>query len=418
MSEAIIKVDRISKSYRIGETMRHDTLRDLLSASFSGLLRKQKKKNPDQDDFVWALKDVSFELKRSEVVGIIGRNGAGKSTLLKILSRITEPTKGRVEICGRIGSLLEVGTGFHPELTGRENIYMNGAVLGMSKREIDRKLDEIIAFTEISKFIDTPVKRYSSGMYVRLTFAVAAYLETEILLVDEVLAVGDLAFQKKCLGKMEDVAKLGRTVIFVSHNMGLVRYLCEKAIFLEKGRVETIGNSGEIIGKYMKNVLTQENINNSGLIASDKKRVKTSSASVISASIEALDGKSSRQFDIWEPLRVVIDIESFHQDLTIIPWVFIYNSFGDTVLTSFYYDNAEKIKGNQGSRIKCALIIDPNFLMPGRYTISVGIFGPLKVIYDWSEHILSFEIGNSFLSGRQFDGRPGMTSFPYKWEVV
>ncbi|MBI4707549.1 MAG: ABC transporter ATP-binding protein [Candidatus Omnitrophica bacterium] len=418
MSEAIIKVEKISKSYKIGETIHHDTLRDLLTDSFHGLLRKKEKKIHDNDDFVWALKDVSFELKRSEVVGIIGRNGAGKSTLLKILSRITEPTKGRVEICGRIGSLLEVGTGFHPELTGRENIYMNGAVLGMSKREIDRKLDEIIAFTEITKFIDTPVKRYSSGMYVRLTFAVAAYLETEILLVDEVLAVGDLAFQKKCLGKMEDVARLGRTVIFVSHNMGLVRYLCEKAIFLDNGRVEAIGSSGEIIGRYMKNILSDENVNNSGLIPAEKKRVKTESASVISAAIEALDKKSSRQFDIWEPFKIVIEIESFQSDLTIIPWVFIYNSFGDTVLTSFYYDNAEKIKGNQGSNIKCALIIDPNFLMPGRYTVSVGIFGPLKVIYDWSEHILSFEIGNSFLSGRQFDGRPGVASFPYKWEVV
>ena len=200
---------------------------------------------------IWALKDVSFDINRGEVVGIIGRNGAGKSTLLKILSEITEPTEGRVEIHGRVGSLLEVGTGFHPELTGRENVYLNGAILGMKRAEIERKFDEIVAFAEVEKFIDTPVKHYSSGMYLRLAFAVAAHLEPEILIVDEVLAVGDAAFQKKCLGKMAGVAKEGRTVLFVSHNMPAITRLCERAILLDEGRLLQDGVSHQVVKAYL-----------------------------------------------------------------------------------------------------------------------------------------------------------------------
>ncbi|MFM6781386.1 MAG: ABC transporter ATP-binding protein, partial [Dolichospermum sp.] len=211
---------------------------------------KTKNENPEFEEF-WALKDVSFEIKQGDRVGIIGRNGAGKSTLLKILSRITEPTKGSIKIKGRVASLLEVGTGFHPELTGRENIFLNGAILGMGKEEIKRKFDEIVAFAEVEKFLDTPVKRYSSGMYVRLAFAVAAHLEPEILIVDEVLAVGDAAFQKKCLGKMEDVGKEGRTVIFVSHQMATVTTLCQRAIWLINGKVHQEGNADWITSKYL-----------------------------------------------------------------------------------------------------------------------------------------------------------------------
>ena len=203
------------------------------------------------NETIWALKDVSFEIKRGEVVGIIGRNGAGKSTLLKILSRITEPTEGQAAIYGRVGSLLEVGTGFHPELTGRENIYLNGAILGMRRAEIERKFDEIVVFSGVEKFIDTPVKHYSSGMYLRLAFAVAAHLEPEILLVDEVLAVGDAQFQKKCLGKMADVAQAGRTVLFVSHNMGAIHHLCPRSILLEQGRIAMVGATAEVIRHYL-----------------------------------------------------------------------------------------------------------------------------------------------------------------------
>jgi lipopolysaccharide transport system ATP-binding protein len=271
VSETIIKVDHVSKRYRIGlKEKGYKTLREAIVDGFKAPLRnfrrlgrltkfesgsfsevKEIKENGLPPDVIWAVRDVSFEVKKGEVFGIIGRNGAGKSTLLKILSRITEPTSGEVKIYGRVSSLLEVGTGFHPELSGRENVYLNGTVLGMKKREIDKKFDEIVSFAEIDRFLDTPVKRYSSGMYVRLAFAVAAHLEPEILLVDEVLAVGDAAFQKKCLGKMGDVAREGRTVLFVSHNMGAVSQLCGLTMWLHNGQVFSILPTAEVIKNYL-----------------------------------------------------------------------------------------------------------------------------------------------------------------------
>ncbi len=252
MSSPIIKVENLGKKYRIGAPVeRYPTLRDAIMSAPKAFIRRFRGGHAYQDETIWALKDISFEVQQGEIVGIIGRNGAGKTTLLKILSRITEPTEGYADIRGRVGSLLEVGTGFHPELTGRENIYLNGAILGMKRSEINRKFDEIVAFAEIKKFIDTPVKRYSSGMYVRLAFAVAAHLEPEILLVDEVLAVGDAAFQKKCLGKMGDVATEGRTVLFVSHNMGTIQTLCQRVIWIEDGRIEMDGESELVIKAYL-----------------------------------------------------------------------------------------------------------------------------------------------------------------------
>jgi lipopolysaccharide transport system ATP-binding protein len=248
-----ITVDNLSKEYVIGERVdQADTLREQIASIFRPpALRVREKGKPRQERF-WALKDVGFEVAPGEVVGIIGRNGAGKSTLLKILSRITEPTAGRAELCGRVSSLLEVGTGFHPELSGRENVFLNGALLGMSRREIAKKFDEIVAFSEIERFIDTPVKRYSSGMYVRLAFAVAAHLEPEILIVDEVLAVGDASFQKKCVGKMEDVGREGRTILFVSHNLGAVKSLCSRAILLQDGRMQFDGDVFGAVTRYTR----------------------------------------------------------------------------------------------------------------------------------------------------------------------
>lgn len=257
MTNLAIQVDQVSKRYQIGEINNHATFTDVItgrlrrSVQAARALLGGKSLPKGEQNTIWALRDVSFEVKHGEVVGIVGRNGAGKSTLLKILSRITRPTIGRVAAYGRVGSLLEVGTGFHPELTGRENIYLNGAILGMRRVEIDRKLDEIIAFTEIEKFLDTPVKRYSSGMYVRLAFAVAAHLEAEILIVDEVLAVGDAAFQKKCLGKVSDISKEGRTVLFVSHNMPAVEALCERSIWLQEGEILADGPTRKIIADYL-----------------------------------------------------------------------------------------------------------------------------------------------------------------------
>jgi lipopolysaccharide transport system ATP-binding protein len=253
MTDLAVKVESLSKRYRIGTRKeRHDTLRDQIVSNLRSLFgRSLASQQAGASDSIWALKDVSFEVKQGEVLGIIGRNGAGKSTLLKILSRITEPTSGRVEIDGRIASLLEVGTGFHPELTGRENVYLNGTILGMKRAEINRKFDEIVAFAGIEQFLDTPVKRYSSGMYVRLAFAVAAHLEPEILIVDEVLAVGDAGFQRKCLSKMQDVAKSGRTVLFVSHNLAAMQALCTRGLFLSEGRVKLDGPIADAVKQYV-----------------------------------------------------------------------------------------------------------------------------------------------------------------------
>jgi lipopolysaccharide transport system ATP-binding protein len=263
LSDIAIRVDKVSKSYRITHKSKNDNLRELISDACRSVFRRERRSSSpphpssaSSEEF-WALKDVSFEVRRGEVLGIIGRNGAGKSTLLKILSRITRPSEGSVEIKGRVGSLLEVGTGFHPELTGRENIYLNGAILGMRQADIARKFDDIVAFAEIEKFLDMPVKRYSSGMYTRLAFAVAAHLEPEILIVDEVLAVGDAQFQKKCLGKMGEVAQGGRTILFVSHNMSAISRLCGQAVWLEGGCIKRMGRSDAVIKEYVYDDVSQ-----------------------------------------------------------------------------------------------------------------------------------------------------------------
>lgn len=296
MSDSVIRVETLGKQYHLG-VARHDTLRDRLAHALRAPVRWARgMRAPDPGEF-WALQDLSFEVKRGEVLGIIGRNGAGKSTLLKILARITEPTTGRVRIRGRVASLLEVGTGFHPELTGRENIFLNGAILGMSRAEIRGKFDEIVAFAGVERFLDTPVKRYSSGMYVRLAFAVAAHLEPEILIVDEVLAVGDAAFQKKCLGKMETVAQQeGRTILFVSHNLNAVRQLCQTALLLDAGRVEAAGSAADVIERYTR-----------GVAGSDLLPIPTPSADLVDrayfirCALENRDGMARPEFGVGEP---------------------------------------------------------------------------------------------------------------------
>lgn len=282
MSDIAVRVENLGKRYRIGAAQeRYVALRDVLSRQVRSLgrriFRRKAEHAPRQEDF-WALRDVNFEVRRGECVGIIGRNGAGKSTLLKVLSRITEPTEGGFRCRGRIASLLEVGTGFHPELTGRENIYLNGAILGMRREEIRRKFAEIVTFSEVEKFLDTPVKYYSSGMYMRLAFAVAAHLEPEILIVDEVLAVGDAAFQKKCLDKMRDVSVDGRTVLFVSHNMGAVQNLCDRAILLDRGRVVLVSDTSEALNAYLANTRHSDGRLNSSGRRSHSKQVEITDA--------------------------------------------------------------------------------------------------------------------------------------------
>ena len=314
MSEPIVICDKLSKSYRLGENRRKQAAgRSNFSAvdAFSRaaftlikLLKERKSEKAAEDGLFWALRDVSFEIQPGEVVAVVGRNGAGKSTLLKILSRIVEPTKGVARLRGRVASLLEVGTGFHPELTGRENIYLNGAILGMRKAEIERKFDEIVAFSEIEEFLDTPVKRYSSGMYVRLAFAVAAHLEPEILIVDEVLAVGDYAFQQKCIGKMKNVsAGEGRTILFVSHNMGVLAQLCQYGIQLEDGRVTMVGPVKEVIQAYLRSGLSR----NSAIARFPRDLAKP--CQYVSVEILHGDGKPGTNFSFDEPVIFQLGFE-------------------------------------------------------------------------------------------------------------
>lgn len=311
MSDIAVRVEKLGKQYRLGERRPYKALRDTVSNALYAPLRAavswgNRRKGHQSttahsfsDLLFWALKDISFDIKKGEAVGIIGGNGAGKSTLLKILSRITRPTEGHARMRGRVGSLLEVGTGFHPELTGRENTYLNGAIIGMRKREIDEKFDEIVAFAEIQKFIDIPVKLYSSGMYVRLAFAVAAHLEPEILIVDEVLAVGDAAFQQKCLGKMGDVAKQGRTVLFVSHNLEAVRKLCTRAVLLEQGKLLIDGSFNSIISKY---ITPNSSCKTAFMLPAPSD--KDVSAFATEISVEDLDAKPTNGFLVGRPWQV------------------------------------------------------------------------------------------------------------------
>lgn len=339
MTDIAIRIDNLSKQYRIGGQKKgYKTLRDTLTETLISPFRRAGRLLRGQDygaseikETIWALKDVSFEVKRGEVMGIIGANGAGKTTLLKILSRITEPTRGYAEIHGRVGSLLEVGTGFHPELTGRENIYLNGAILGMRRAEIDRKFHEIVAFAEVEKFIDTPVKHYSSGMYVRLAFAVAAHLEPEILLVDEVLAVGDAVFQKRCLGKMDSVAKEGRTVLFVSHNMMAVQKLCTRGVWLSEGKIMKDGQAERVVSNYMRQALPalseQVWTDRTSAPGNDKVRLRR-------ASIRPASGSDSDPITIKTPFVLAFEYWNLEPDVYLNLTVRIYNEQGLLAFTT------------------------------------------------------------------------------------
>jgi lipopolysaccharide transport system ATP-binding protein len=319
MSNTIINVENISKSYLLKhqQTEKYVALRDIITNKAKSIFASKNSdlyKNTNEE--FWALKDISFEVKQGDRVGIIGRNGAGKSTLLKVLSRIVTPTSGRITIDGRVASLLEVGTGFHPELSGRENIFLNGSILGMSKKEIQSKFDEIVAFAEVEKFLDTPVKRYSSGMYVRLAFAVAAHLEPEILIVDEVLAVGDSVFQKKCLGKMKDVSAEGRTVLFVSHNMAAIQNLCDKGIYLKMGKIEMVGEANQVINNYLKASLENQSIN----LTDRKDRIGNGAIKFTSIilkdkegnELQALQSGSKCQIEISYSNSKYLELNNFH----------------------------------------------------------------------------------------------------------
>src|SRR5262245_48262079 len=381
MTDLAIQVDNLSKLYRIAaQRQSYNTLRDTLADGFKSFFRPNgqratlsplhstlKSKLSAQYDTFWALRDVSFEVKRGDVLGIIGRNGAGKSTLLKILSRVTRPTQGRAKINGRVGSLLEVGTGFHPELTGRENIYLNGAVLGMTRTEIQQKFHEIVEFAEIEQFLDTPVKRYSSGMYMRLAFAVAAHLEPEILLVDEVLAVGDAAFQKKCLGKMGEVAKEGRTVLFVSHNMAAVQALCQRGIFLRHGTVWKDASATEAIGTYLQTL--QQDVSQDLLERTERSGKGEVKLERVDISTHVTN--NSNTLSTGSPARFVFHLTNVLPKMACL--FTIYDHFGQPVahFNSDVHSPADSVDSRLGTQFICQL--DELVLLPGRYRINVAI---------------------------------------------
>ncbi len=379
MNDLAIKVDNLSKQYRIGGPQeRYRTFRDTIVNTVSSPFRKVRDLIGGTNtgaagltETIWALRDVSFEVKRGEVVGVIGRNGAGKTTLLKILSRITEPTEGSAEIYGRVGSLLEVGTGFHPELTGRENIYLNGAILGMKRAEIDHKFDEIVAFAEIEKFIDTPVKHYSSGMCVRLAFAVAAHLEPEILLVDEVLAVGDAAFQKKCVGKMAEVAKIGRTVLFVSHNTGAVREFCEKVLVLDNGEFSFIGSAALGVKEYLRRILYEN----------DRKALSEG----IGFGRLLIDGKEAGSIRSGSPFSIIVEIQSTIHVQSFELSVIMENLRGELIIDTSKANNELNLGPLEPGSYRLSLKFPALWIAPGAYSlyfkINVGALAGDKLIY-------------------------------------
>jgi lipopolysaccharide transport system ATP-binding protein len=416
MGDLVIRVDNLGKQYRIGALQEgYKTLRETLVSTATAPVHWARRVIRHQPapakQTIWALKDVNFEVHQGEVLGIIGRNGAGKSTLLKVLSRITEPTEGRVRLAGRIGSLLEVGTGFHPELTGRENIFLNGAILGMRNAEINKRFDEIVAFSEIAKFIDTPVKHYSSGMFLRLAFAVAAHLNPEVLLVDEVLAVGDDRFQKKCIGKMESVGKEGRTVLFVSHNMTAIHRLCQRVILLEEGRIAADGDTSEVISQYLNADRSAADCKEWGspLQAPGDETARLKRVRLLDRS-----GRQRANFEIREPVNVEVEYWAFDTKFPFLPIILIHNDDGICVLESAAnHDPAYVDKKRHKGIYRSVCRIPGDFLNEGMFSIDVllRVLVPRRYFVRES-NLLSFRVEDSG-SGQSVKGE-----YPRAWSGV
>jgi lipopolysaccharide transport system ATP-binding protein len=370
MTEPIIRAENLSKRYRLGAAARYPTLRAAIAGAASAPLKffSRRRNGDDKDATLWALRDVSFEVERGEVLGIVGRNGAGKSTLLKILSRITKPTSGSVELYGRVGSLLEVGTGFHPELTGRENIYLNGAILGMTREEIARKFDEIVSFAEVEKFLDTAVKFYSSGMYVRLAFAVAAHLEPEILIVDEVLAVGDAAFQKKCLGKMGEIARGGRTVLFVSHDLSAVNSLCSRALLLHEGAIIREGSPRDVTAYYLDRAnRLYTPVTWAPLDRTDEREVRLVAASV------AQNGARTSAVSCREPFEIEVKYEIGEVVRGLRLFIIVRNDRGEIIFTTSDYDAPDETAlAREAGRFTSRVCVPGGLLKAGGYHATFG----------------------------------------------
>jgi lipopolysaccharide transport system ATP-binding protein len=404
VSVLAIRCENLSKRYRIGSPERYRTFRDAISTAARAPFRRFKSNGQNGNGYIWALDDVSLEIKSGEVVGIIGLNGAGKSTLLKILSRITTPTRGRADIYGRVGSLLEVGTGFHPELTGRENIYLNGAILGMRKTEIDRKFDEIVAFAEVEKFLDTPVKRYSSGMYVRLAFGVAAHLETEVLLVDEVLAVGDAQFQKKCFEKMREIGTEGRTILFVSHNMSAVRSICKQALIVEKGAVVAQGEINQTVDRYLSRINEAQ---------SPAEVVETNTFCVNSVQISSVAGPVIKTFD---PVQVKVEFvpKTQIEDPGLYVSILTIDSRRLTGLDLKDFVTTEALPAGKSAEL--GFTIDSLPLLPGAYQLEIHLKDMARGLIEIVPRTFSFEVAETEVyGGRKLDawfGSVGLRARP------
>jgi lipopolysaccharide transport system ATP-binding protein len=416
-SDAIaIRCEGLGKRYRIGEQVAYKTLRETLTTGFQAPFRRLFSKRgaaeaQDNSD-LWALRDLTLEVKQGEVLGVIGRNGSGKSTLLKMLSRITKPTEGQAEIRGRVGTLLEVGAGFHPELTGRENIFLNGAVLGMKRREIQRKFDEIVDFSGCSRMLDTAVKHYSSGMYVRLAFAVAAHLETEILFVDEVLAVGDATFQKKCLGKIDDVAHQGRTILFVSHNMLAVDSLCTRAICLHNGRVTLEGDPKTVTSRYLQDglpVLSQVVYDDiSTAPGNDSIRLHR-------ARVRPADGSSDTQITVRTPIVAEFDYWKFSAQTRLCLSAEVMNEHGVNLFTTFKMGQPAAPQG----LVRSSVLVPADFLNDGSYRINlVAYLDDDLEIARWDD-VIGFDVHDaaSELRGLYHDEWPGVVRPNLEWKT-
>jgi homopolymeric O-antigen transport system ATP-binding protein len=414
MTRPAIVIENLSKRYLVPSArVRHETIAEEvtygLRAAFSRNGRKSRR-----DEF-WALRDVSFEIKQGDVLGLVGRNGAGKSTLLKLLARITEPTSGRAEIYGRVGSLLEVGTGFDRELTGRENIFLSGAVLGMKRREITRKFDEIVAFAEVERFIETPVKRYSSGMFLRLAFAVAAHLESEILLLDEVLAVGDAAFQKRCLGKMEEVAGAGRTIVFVSHNLASIARFCTSCVWLDQGRIRERGDAETLVGRY----LAAEVLDAGEIAYPDSEAAPGSEyARLLGVRVRNVDGEITTAPDIRHPFTVEVEYRILRPSLGLRIGATLIGHDGSVVLSTKDLDVLPTDLAREPGRYVSRCEFPGEFLNTGQFFLSVGSDTPMQQSHFHVDRVLGLRFEHiGGVGGHVADGRVGMIRMRLPWKM-
>jgi lipopolysaccharide transport system ATP-binding protein len=421
MSDKIIKVENLSKRYRIGvKDETHDSfIAGMLSwvlsplSNFRRIQKLSKFNRENAKDIIWAIKNISFEVNKGEILGVIGKNGAGKSTLLKILSRIVEPTNGQAMVHGRVASLLEIGTGFHGELSGRENIYLNGTILGMTKSEINKNFNDIVEFSEVGKFIDTPVKRYSSGMYVRLAFAVAAHLNPEVLIVDEVLAVGDAAFQKKCLGKMSETAKSGRTVLFVSHNMHTIQSLCTRTILLDGGKIIADGNTSEVVSNYLKPI--QEHTTEGESDLRNWPGSRKSPGKIRATHIRTLDknGNTCSTFNIYDPITFELEIENIGKNGFVVS--ILVNDTQGTLVYQVRSQDSPIDTEHVPSSVTVQMTIPELKIIEKQYTVDIWIGNHFDKMEDFLESAIAFDVinvGQSKLALRSIIHETG------KWQIV